>query len=53
MLQRRRELDEPVLFKLLGHVIIELFLRPVRPAGNDALLVVELRVEQHQAVKLV
>ena len=45
MLQRRGELDEPVLFKLLGHVVIELFVRPVLPTGNGALLVVELRVE--------
>jgi hypothetical protein len=51
--QGRRELDEAVLTELPHHLVVELLIGPVRPTGNGALLVVELRVEQYQAVQFV
>ena len=52
MPERRRELDVSLLLKLPRHLLIEPVIRPVGAAVDGPLLVIELRVEQHQAIKL-
>src|SRR3981081_3119303 len=53
MPQRRRGLEISLLGELLSHLVTEVVIHPGSPTVNRALLIVELRIKQHETVNLV